>query len=109
MNISAGVFCLLTTTSLLAMFSSVFAGDEVRGQRLAEKYCLQCHAASGAELSPNPNAPALASFKKKWPLIYLEEALAEGIVTGHDNDMPMFTFSGDEIDDLISYLNSLVR
>lgn len=106
MRTRAGILCFLTFTSLSTMLTSVLAGDEVRGQLLAEKHCLRCHAASGAEISPNSNAPPLSSFKKKWPLLYLEEALAEGIVTGHDNDMPIFTFSTEEIDDLISYLDS---
>jgi mono/diheme cytochrome c family protein len=36
----------------------------------------------------------------------LEEALGEGITTGHP-DMPQFTLSGDEAQDLVVYLRTL--
>jgi hypothetical protein len=36
----------------------------------------------------------------------LEEALAEGIVTGHPS-MPQFQFEPDQINDLIGFLKSL--
>lgn len=85
------------------------AVDGARGQALAERLCLKCHASLVDGASPNPDAPALASFKEKWPLTYLEEALAEGIVTGHDNQMPVFELSPMEISDLLEYIDSLSR
>ncbi|MDN3719728.1 hypothetical protein QW131_12490 [Roseibium salinum] len=40
--------------------------------------------------------PAFRDLSGLYPLESLEEALAEGIVTGHDN-MPEFAFEPDDI------------
>jgi cytochrome c len=48
----------------------------------------------------------LRDLKLRYPVDDLAEALAEGILTAHPQ-MPVFTFSTDEIDDLLAYLDSL--
>jgi hypothetical protein len=45
---------------------------------------------------------------KRYPVEYLAEALAEGIVSGHP-DMPEFVFQPDEINAILAYLDSLKR
>jgi hypothetical protein len=53
-------------------------------------------------------APPFSTFERKWPVEYLAEALAEGIVTGHGPiQMPVFVFTPEEIDDLLAYLKSV--
>ena len=42
----------------------------------------------------------------RYPLDQLEEAFAEGLVTGHPA-MPPFVFRASEIDDLIAYLETV--
>jgi cytochrome c len=76
------------------------------GLDLAKKYCARCHAVTETGESPHNQAPPFRTFASKWPLENLEEALAEGIVTGHP-DMPAFVFEPDEIDALIEYLYTL--
>ncbi len=58
------------------------------------------------ETSPLPEAPTFAEVAKRYPAEDLEEALAEGIVTGHP-DMPEFVFEPDEIDAIVAYFDSL--
>ena len=58
--------------------------------------------------SPVAQAPPFSTFEREWPVEYLAEALAEGIVTGHGPvRMPAFVFEPEEIDDLLAYLVSV--
>ena len=50
--------------------------------------------------------PAFRTFAAKWPVESLEEALAEGIVTGHP-DMPVFQFEPDQIAALLEHLTAI--
>ena len=43
---------------------------------------------------------------RRYPAESIEEALAEGIVSGHP-DMPEFVFEPAEIDAIVAYLDSL--
>ncbi|EAQ35997.1 hypothetical protein NB311A_11167 [Nitrobacter sp. Nb-311A] len=45
---------------------------------------------------------------QRYPVETLEEALAEGIITGHPS-MPQFQFEADQINDFIAFLKSLER
>lgn len=76
------------------------------GKQLAEQHCARCHNIYNEGESPLPAAPNFTSFNEKWPLGYLEEALAEGIVTGH-TDMPEFQFEPEEIDSILAYIEAL--
>ena len=76
------------------------------GRALAERHCARCHSVGERGDSPHKDAPPFRNFAKMWPLENLEEALAEGIVTGHP-DMPAFVFEPDEIDALIEHLHDL--
>ncbi len=82
------------------------SGDAEKGRLFAEKNCGKCHAIGPEGDSPLELAPTFRSFGQRWPVEYLAESLAEGIVTGHA-DMPEFVLSPDEIDDFLSYLNAL--
>jgi mono/diheme cytochrome c family protein len=88
--------------------SPVLADDAVlrRGQTIAETHCSRCHATGRQDPSPLPQAPPFRGLAKRYPLHYLAEALAEGIVTGH-RDMPVFTFNPDEIGALLAYMGSI--
>lgn len=76
------------------------------GEALVTKHCSRCHAVSAKDNSSHKDAPPFRIFAAKWPLENLEEALAEGIVTGHP-DMPAFVFEPAEIDVVIEYLHAL--
>ncbi|MFN0265345.1 c-type cytochrome [Tepidamorphus sp. 3E244] len=80
---------------------------EVRGFQLAQSNCAACHAIGPEGESPHSDAPPFRTFKEMWPVENLEEALAEGIVTGHDNPMPEYEFTADQVGDFIAYLKTL--
>lgn len=79
-----------------------------RGGLLAERHCAACHAIGPRGASPNLTAPTFRRIANQWPLEQLQEAFAEGIVTGH-GPMPEFTLEPAEIDDLLAYLGRLRR
>jgi mono/diheme cytochrome c family protein len=76
------------------------------GKALAEKNCARCHSIGKTGASPEAKAPAFRRFPAMWPLEYLEEALAEGIVVGH-SIMPEFEFETKDITNLLDYIASL--
>jgi hypothetical protein len=59
------------------------------GRELARANCARCHSIERSGESPIKSAPPFRSLHQRYPVEYLEEALAEGIVTGHP-DMTEF-------------------
>ena len=100
----------------LAFCNLVFAASayaqmnprEQRGFTFATANCARCHSIDKASPSPLKQAPPFRDLHNRYPVESLEEALGEGIVTGHPN-MPEFRLDGAQIGDLISYLNWLEK
>ncbi|MGZ9114668.1 MAG: c-type cytochrome [Brevundimonas sp.] len=84
----------------------IAAQAAVRGQQLAAQTCAGCHAMAGGGASPMVEATPFREIVRRYPLDQLEEAFAEGLVTGHPA-MPAFVFRASEIDDLIAYLETV--
>lgn len=96
-----------STIALLLMTPALAASKaEQRGKTFAQTHCARCHAIDRVAESPLKLAPPLRTLHQRYPIETLEEALAEGIYTGHA-DMPAFELSPDQIHDLLSYLKSL--
>jgi mono/diheme cytochrome c family protein len=79
-----------------------------RGRVFVQVNCAKCHAVDRVGESPLPIAPAFRTLHKRYPVEALQEALAEGIVTGHPS-MPEFSLPPDQVDAVIAYLKSLER
>jgi len=73
-----------------------------------EQNCAECHAIGSDDESALAEAPAFRSLHERYPVEFLAEALAEGIVTAHPG-MPVFVLEPDQIDDVIAYLESLEK
>jgi len=98
---------LLVIAAMLAVASmGAHAQDTAQGKALAEKNCAQCHAIGATGESPLKEAPPFREIVTRYPVENLAEALAEGITVGHEA-MPEYTFSPDEITELLTYLDSL--
>ena len=81
-----------------------------RGRAIAQQNCGRCHSVSASGESANPKSPPFRYLARKYPLNNLEEALAEGIVVGHEGvEMPQFRLSAAQIEALLAYLNSIQR
>jgi mono/diheme cytochrome c family protein len=105
----------IANSSLLLAVSVIFtlgsaqrmeAANVEQGRRLAQLYCAGCHAIDKVSPSPLRIAPPFRNLHERYPVETLEEALAEGITTGHPS-MPQFQFEPDQINDLIMFLKSL--
>lgn len=77
-----------------------------RGRALVDSRCAACHAVGPVGNSPRPTAPALRHLGTRYPVTDLQEAFAEGISNGHP-DMPQIALEGDEVADLIAYLQHI--
>lgn len=77
-----------------------------RGRVLADTYCAMCHSIDRVGPSPLSIAPPFRTLHEFYPVEHLEEALVEGIVTGHPS-MPQFSFDPDQASNLIAFLKSL--
>ncbi len=99
--------CFLS--ALLTASGPLLAQDAAqRGHRYVQENCGLCHSVERFGSSPLPLAPPFRTLHERYSVEDLEEALAEGIVTGHDN-MPQFMFEPIEIEDIIAYLRTLER
>jgi mono/diheme cytochrome c family protein len=99
----------LVATFLLSLAPSGASADAdtvARGRALVEANCARCHAVGVEDASPLANAPAFRTLSERYPVDALEEAFAEGIVTGHP-DMPEFEATPDQIAAIIDYIASL--
>jgi mono/diheme cytochrome c family protein len=79
-----------------------------RGEQLVTRDCSRCHAVGRTGASQHPQAPPFRTLGQRYPVESLEEALAEGIISGHP-DMPEFRFAGEDVGAIISYLKSIQR
>jgi cytochrome c len=77
-----------------------------QGEGLLAKECARCHGIGRTDVSRHPQAPLFRTLAKRYPIESLEEALGEGIISGHP-DMPEFQFDGDDVGAIIAYLKSI--
>jgi mono/diheme cytochrome c family protein len=97
---------VLITLVLLAARQPAIAQNLRRGEELLTKSCASCHAVGRNGESPNKSAPTFRSLGQRYPIESLEEALGEGIMSGHP-DMPEFSFDAKDVGAIIAYLKSI--
>lgn len=102
--------CLVPMAFAAAMAASGAAAQDARmlaeGRALLEDNCSRCHAIDRTDDSLLSEAPAFRTLSERYPVSALQEALAEGIVTGH-RDMPEFSAEPVQIAAIIAYLESI--
>lgn len=79
-----------------------------RGRAFAAANCARCHSIDKATASPLSIAPPFRTLHNRYPVDSLQEALVEGIVTGHPT-MPEFQLDPGQTVDFINFLKSLER
>lgn len=80
--------------------------DLKRGEALMVRHCSGCHAVGRSGTSRHAEAPPFRILGRRYPIESLEEALGEGIVSGHP-DMPEFKFSAEDVGAVVAYLNAI--
>ena len=101
---STAAILLAATTASWSQMSPA----EQRGRAFAQANCSNCHSIDKVSPSPLPIAPPFRDLHDRYPVERLEEALGEGIVTGHQN-MPEFRLAPDQIGNFIAFLKTLQR
>ena len=105
----------LSAMTIIALFWSatmiapILAQDDpviAAGRDMARKLCSSCHAIGREDTSKLPKAPPFRVIAQRYSVWSLQESLAEGIVTGHAS-MPQFVFNPDQIDQLLTYMDTL--
>ena len=83
------------------------AGPSVPADKaFAQTNCSRCHSIDKVTPSSLAIAPPFRTLHLRYPVESLEEALGEGIVTGHPG-MPEFKLDPGQVGDFISFLKSL--
>ena len=98
-----------TAILVLLVGSTISTADELtieRGRILADEICSRCHAIGSDGESSHADAPLFRELNRRYPVNDLEEALGEGIVTGHP-DMPEISFGPEDAGALIDYMISV--
>jgi cytochrome c len=101
---------LIAITAMLALFAipalAQPQSQESRGEALLSRHCAMCHAIGRSGTSPHAEAPPFRTLGQRYPVESLEEALGEGLLSGHP-DMPEFVFAPRDVGAIIRYLQSI--
>ena len=76
------------------------------GEELLTRSCGSCHAVGRSGESAHKFAPPFRTLGQRYPNESLEEALGEGVMSGHP-DMPEFAFDARDVGAIIAYLKSI--
>jgi mono/diheme cytochrome c family protein len=90
--------------SIVSAVSTNASADSTAGERLADKWCAQCHGIRADRLSPNPAAP---TFPKLAAEPSITEYSLRALLRSAHETMPHILFKDDELDDITSYITSL--
>jgi cytochrome c len=97
---------LLVYTFLATQAMANGTGNVSRGLSLVQQNCSVCHAIGRDGESSHPDAPPFRFVFRTYAASSLQEALAEGLVTGHP-DMPEFIFPAEDVQAIVDYLSTL--
>ena len=103
MRAIAVVCCFAAGTLMFGQCALGAEPENQRGEALVTRHCGSCHAIGRSGDSPLVKAPALRTLGSRYPIEDLEEALSEGIITGHP-DMPELEFEAEDIEAIVAYL-----
>jgi mono/diheme cytochrome c family protein len=101
-----GFACLgLALLFLLISTSNATATDSANGQRLAERWCAECHVIAPGQQRASDAVPTFAQIARRFD----ETALATFLANPHHSRMPNLSLSRSEIADLVAYIKGFVR
>lgn len=105
---SASIFLAIFLVSSISANAPAFADAQSiqRGKAFARANCSQCHSIDRTTPSPRRAAPPFRLLHQQYPVETLEDALGEGLSTGHPR-MPEFRLDPSQVGDFINFLKSL--
>ena len=102
----AAVLLIAAAAAEVAVAEPDAAALRERGRALLAEKCSRCHAIGTTGASPLAQALPFRTIMQRYSPQALEEALAEGLSTGHEA-MPEFVFEPHDIAAIVSYLATL--
>jgi mono/diheme cytochrome c family protein len=90
---------------LLISIGNATAADSANGQRLAERWCAECHVSAPGQQRASDIVPTFVEIGGRFD----ETTLATFLASPHHSRMPNLSLSRSEIADLVAYIKSLVR
>jgi len=98
---------LVTAATLVAASPSILAQSAAveRGRLIAEGRCARCHSVGPGDTSPQRDVIPFRDLAVRFPVEMLVEALATGVVGGHE-EMPMTDLGRDDVRALLAYLDT---
>ena len=104
---TANILSVLIISNIATSFPALADVESVRrGKAFAQANCSRCHSIDRTTRSPRVAAPPFRTLHKRYPVETLEDALGEGLSTGHPR-MPEFRLDPGQVGDFISFLKSL--
>ncbi len=97
---------VIVFTALVTAIPCNAAPNVAGGKAFAQANCSHCHSIDKFTPSSLAIAPPFRTLHERYPVESLEEALGEGITTGHPS-MPEFKLDPGQVGDFISFLKSL--
>ncbi|MEX6504751.1 cytochrome c [Jiella sp. M17.18] len=101
--IAATAVCLAASPALAAGADPAMIAE---GKAIVTANCSRCHAVTRTDKSAHPQAPAFRTLSRHYPVADIEEALVEGIVSGHP-DMPEFVLTPLQAHAVVLYLQTI--
>jgi len=95
-----------TIVVVMMIWQAATAENLKHGEELLIRACASCHAVGRTGESSHKFAPPFRTLGQRYPIESLEEALGEGIMSGHP-DMPEFKFDAKDVGAIIAYLKSI--
>jgi mono/diheme cytochrome c family protein len=87
---------------LLRTAGQGIASDSANGQRIAERWCAECHLAAPRQQQSSDAVPTFAQIAASER--FDEAALAAFLANPHHSTMPNLSLSRSEIADLVAYI-----
>jgi cytochrome c len=97
---------VIAFAALVAAVPCNAAPNVLAGKAYAQANCARCHSIDKFTPSSLALAPPFRTLHERYAVESLEEALGEGITTGHPS-MPEFKLDPGQVGDFISFLKSL--
>ena len=97
---------VIVFAALVAAIPCNAAPNVAGGKAFAQANCSHCHSIDKFTPSTLAIAPPFRTLHERYPVESLEEALGEGITTGHPS-MPEFKLDPGQVGDFIAFLKSL--
>jgi mono/diheme cytochrome c family protein len=83
------------------------AADRANGQRLAERWCSECHVVASGQQHGSDRVPTFAQIARSDR--FDEGSLAAFLMTPHRSRMTNLSLTRSEIADLVAYIKSRRR